>query len=291
MISPLIKVIAKAVEPIIQSIAPRHCLVCKSYIEERQPSNSYIDLEEYLCVRCLDSFPPAPSSDELYNDILKNFSGDELSISTVYARYTATRFQQWKPDENVENVYEQANSQEQDDYPLDWLYDDDVIADSSGEATREPHILTAIHYLKYQGYPRLGVAFGKELGYMLQHIGIDTYTAIIPVPIHHARRRERGYNQAECIAEGINMIVQQNLNANLIHRVRYTSTQTKLSRIERMKNMSDAFVIDNPQQCINSTYLLVDDVITSGSTLNTIATGLLDAGAKRVDVVAIAKAR
>jgi ComF family protein len=284
MISLLQRAVSTIVNPIVRSIAPRHCLVCRICIEETQTLYQTTPLEEYLCGRCLDSFPPAPSSGELYNDLLKNFSGDELSISKVYARYTATRFQQWTPDEDTKQ-------NQISEYPLDWLYDDEVILDSSGEPPREPHILTAIHYLKYQGYPRLGLAFGNELGAMLNHIGCDTYTAIVPVPIHHARKRERGYNQAECIAEGINLVLKQNLNANLIRRVRYTSTQTKLSRIERIKNISTAFVIDNPKQCVNSTYLIVDDVITSGSTLNTIATTLLNAGAKQVDVVAIAKAQ
>lgn len=155
----------------------------------------------------------------------------------------------------------------------------------------EEGILSAIHKLKYQGFSGLGIELGEELGLMLKHLGVGGYDALVPVPIHHARRRERGYNQAECIAQGMSKVMNIPLNSKLIKRSRYTSSQTKLSKEERSQNIAGAFCGGKEWQTLrNGSFLLVDDVLTTGSTLNTIATTMLELGARQVDIATVAKA-
>ena len=227
---------------VLDVLAPHTCVICDLSIHETSRS-------EFICEHCLDSLAPAPSSEEIYDDLLQHFAEDSLSVSKVYSRYAAG-------------------------------HDDDA---SFG-------ILKAIHKLKYNGFSKLGIEFGRELGEMMKYLGETHYDAIIPVPIHHARRRERGYNQSELIATGMSQVMNVKCDFRSVHRIRYTSTQTKLSKAEREKNVANAFASHGSNELDNRIFLLVDDVLTTGSTVNTIATQMLEHGARRVDVVTIAKA-
>ncbi|MBS1538849.1 MAG: ComF family protein [Bacteroidetes bacterium] len=152
-------------------------------------------------------------------------------------------------------------------------------------------IMEVMYSLKYRGISRLGVDFGREIGETMKHLGNVNLDVIIPVPIHHARVRERGYNQAERIAFGISQVLSIPIEKDALVRSRYTLSQTKLSAIEREKNVVDVFRGGTAKsKIINKNVLLVDDVFTTGATLNSCATTLLELGAKKVDVATLAVA-
>ncbi len=152
-------------------------------------------------------------------------------------------------------------------------------------------ILDLVHAIKYRGFTQLAQELGQDLGWHIQFQGQPQYDSIIPVPIHPARFRERGYNQAEAIAKGIANSLTLPLESDLVQRARYTTTQTRLSNQDRQHNMQHAFRLKPHARTVhNESFLIVDDVLTTGSTLNGIAQLLLESGARRVDVATLVKA-
>ncbi len=152
-------------------------------------------------------------------------------------------------------------------------------------------IMEILYSLKYRGISRIGLEFGREIGQTLRHLGLVDFDVIIPVPIHHARRRERGYNQSERIGFGISQVLGIKIDSNALVRSRYTVSQTKLSADERKVNVIGVFSGGrNKSIILNKKVLLVDDVFTTGTTLNSCATALLELGALRVDVATLAAA-
>ena len=139
------------------------------------------------------------------------------------------------------------------------------------------------HALKYQNYESLGVQLGIKLGGVMKDWGLKA-DVIIPIPLHKAKLRERGFNQAEMIARGVADVIQAPVRADIIQRRRYTQTQTKLNLDERRKNMEDAFSVSPAVSGLleNKVCLVVDDVITTGATISSCAAELLKAGALQV---------
>jgi len=149
------------------------------------------------------------------------------------------------------------------------------------EFEREGPLQTLIHELKYQQKTEIGVEFGKRLGKAAQAIfGVDDTWILIPVPLHPAKERERGYNQAYHIARGIQEATGADLTTDLIHRQRNTRTQTTLTKAERQENVHGAFECDDRLKTIEkSPIALIDDVLTTGATMTSIAR-LFPAGAR-----------
>ncbi len=148
------------------------------------------------------------------------------------------------------------------------------------------------HALKYNGYESLGRELGARLGKTMIEWGI-TGDVLIPVPLHKAKRRERGYNQAEQIARGVGSITGLKIVASAVSRVKHTQTQTQLNSDERKRNMEAAFTLKatRSKEVHGLTCLLVDDVITTGATINSCAEVLLNAGAKRIVAASVALAQ
>lgn len=168
----------------------------------------------------------------------------------------------------------------------------DDVAISSAHALwsigRGTTIDSAIHAIKYEGRRRLA----RDLGAWLEHLpGIDELdrtALVVPIPIHPARRRERGYNQAEEIATGWCAASNRTcLDQSHLQRHKNTSTQTALDEQRRLTNVASAFHVNTPSSVAGRRCILVDDVITTGATINACATALLEAGAIRVDAVAL----
>ncbi len=130
---------------------------------------------------------------------------------------------------------------------------------------------------KYQGDQTLGEYLGYLLGLSLAdsplYEGIHT---IVPVPLHKKKKRIRGFNQAEVIARGIARALHLPVCHELLVRCDNTGTQTKRSRFARWQNVSDAFATPDPQELSSKSILLVDDVVTTGSTLEACAVKLLE---------------
>lgn len=111
---------------------------------------------------------------------------------------------------------------------------------------------------------------------------------LVPVPIHPARRRYRGYNQAEVFAKRLSEEFQIPMDAHLIRRVKRTKPQKELDPAERRKNLENAFALEKPGQMKYRRILLVDDIYTTGSTVDALAALLKKNGAVQVDFLCAA---
>jgi ComF family protein len=150
-------------------------------------------------------------------------------------------------------------------------------------------VRSLIHAVKYLGCRSLGIELGRELGHTMRMFReFETVDAIVPVPLHRARRRERGYNQSAAIAEGVASVFGRPIEESLLTRIHQTTSQTQLSAIDRRRNVRDAF---RAAPAKGRSVLLCDDVCTTGATLNACAEQLLAAGAARVLAVTVAKDR
>ena len=154
---------------------------------------------------------------------------------------------------------------------------------------KEKELQNVIHELKYNGMFGIGKYFGRLIGNSLyKWINECVIDFIIPVPLHHLKRADRGYNQSFYIAKGISTIMNIPVRNSVIKRKRYTNTQTELSLTERKENVLNAFILRSKKNLKDKNVLLVDDVITTGATITECARILLCAGAKKVFAVSVA---
>ena len=146
-----------------------------------------------------------------------------------------------------------------------------------------------IHQFKYNGKYHLRHVLGAWLADNLADARLqDPFACIVPVLLHPTRYRERGFNQAQVLAEllekrsGVPVL-------NALKRIRYTSTQTRLSRDDRIQNLRNAFRMRKTVDVKQLHVLLIDDVLTTGSTVDECARVLMAAGAASVRVAAVAR--
>lgn len=146
-----------------------------------------------------------------------------------------------------------------------------------------------IHALKYGGATW---AVGPLAEFGLEALGDSRlsppYDALVPVPLHPVRRRARGYNQSELLARAV-ASPQKTPVLRALERRRDTATQTHFDRKERMQNLRGAFAPSKNTDIDGMSILIIDDVLTTGSTLDECARALLGAGAARVDALTIAR--
>ncbi len=148
-----------------------------------------------------------------------------------------------------------------------------------------------VHHLKYRGMRSLGRLLGKEVGKeLLARPDFLAADALIPIPLHNTKRRERGYNQAEEVSLGISAVTKIPVWRSVLVRSCYTESQTGLDRDHRMENVRGAFVIHPGAKgsVEGRTIILVDDVITTGSTILACAAELKLSGADKVLAVSAA---
>lgn len=148
-----------------------------------------------------------------------------------------------------------------------------------------------IHNLKYSEKKEIGMYLGSMLGREIlespHFAGIDV---IVPVPLHAKRQRKRGFNQSQLIGEGLTSATGIPLCTDVLIRITPTQTQTRKSRFLRWKNVESVFHIANPSVFENRNILLLDDVVTTGSTLEACAAKLLECKGARVWIAAAALA-
>jgi ComF family protein len=159
---------------------------------------------------------------------------------------------------------------------------------SFGKGGKVQHL---IHELKYKGQKNIGVTLGKLYGFDLkQSERFNTVDTIIPVPLHANKQRKRGYNQSEFFAQGLSESMSVATDFKTLYRGHESQTQTKKSRFGRWKNVESIFQLNNPEVLKNKHILLVDDVITTGATLEACAQTLLQVPDVKVSVATIAYA-
>jgi ComF family protein len=149
-----------------------------------------------------------------------------------------------------------------------------------------------LHKLKYKGKKQIGIELGRRLGMELNAAALyQTVDTIIPVPLHPKKQRLRGYNQSEQIAIGIAETTGWTLDTHSLCRQEFTSTQTRKTRLDRWQNVAEVFAIKRPGEVQGKHVLLVDDVITTGATIEACAQHLVNIEGCRVSVAALACVR
>lgn len=158
--------------------------------------------------------------------------------------------------------------------------------------TKGGKVQELIHNLKYNGRKDAGIAAGKLFGNDLQNLTpFNTIDAVIPVPLHRDKFRKRGYNQAACFGEGLAQALNIPMYDHGILRLNATETQTRKNRGERWENVEDVFAANKKIKLEGKHILLVDDVITTGATIEACAIPLLELPGTKVSVVSLASAR
>jgi ComF family protein len=148
-----------------------------------------------------------------------------------------------------------------------------------------------IHELKYYDQRHIGTVMGRLFGLELRDTPFTNVDIIHPVPLHPKKLRQRGYNQSELISNGLSEILQVPVHTNLIARTSKTKTQTKKSRYERWENVKDTFTVLNERLMQNKHILLVDDVITTGATIEACIQAVAQVSGVSVSVVSLAFAK
>lgn len=159
---------------------------------------------------------------------------------------------------------------------------DHAVDDAAAIGEYEGSLRDIIHALKYEG--RRSIA--PPLGALMRSVGADLLRGadvVVPVPLHPRRERSRGFNQADDLARTLGVPVRP-----LLRRTRYTTSQIELPKDERRRNVRDAFALADKPLCPH-VVVLVDDVSTTGATLDSCASVLKAAGAKEVRALTAAR--
>jgi len=143
--------------------------------------------------------------------------------------------------------------------------------------TKESLMQHLMHQFKYRGNKELGLQLGRMMGDQLLRSNRFKVDALIPLPLFPAKERRRGYNQAIILCNGMSEIMNIPVLNKVIIRPQHTDTQTKKGRLERWKNIEGKFVLSNADAINNKHILLVDDVVTTGATLEACGNELLKA--------------
>jgi ComF family protein len=148
---------------------------------------------------------------------------------------------------------------------------------------KDKPIQSYIHSIKYNKRFLNAQFFGELIADKLsQQINNWNVDYLVPVPLHQLRKTERGFNQSKYIASGISKKTKIKVRSNFLKRVKYTETQTNLTLTEREQNIAKAFKVRYERAIKNKSFLLVDDVITTGATIRECGKVLLDAGANKI---------
>ncbi len=156
---------------------------------------------------------------------------------------------------------------------------------------KESKLQQMIFKLKYHGQKEIGFVLGHEFGNELKNSVFNEIDVIVPIPLHFKKERKRGYNQAEWIAQGIGKAMDKPVNTKSVQRILETSTQTKKSKFERWKNVENIFKVVDPEAIRDKHILLVDDIITTGSTLEACIHTILEIEGTVVSVATIGAAK
>ncbi len=146
-----------------------------------------------------------------------------------------------------------------------------------------------LHQLKYRERPGLAVELGKFMGRYLETTGtIQGLDAVVPVPLHFKKLKKRGYNQSERLAAGLTEGRALPVKEEWLTRSSTTGSQTKLGRVSRWQNAREAFLAPDCPELVGARLLLLDDVLTTGSTLDACAEALINRGVADIKLATLA---
>jgi ComF family protein len=232
-------------QPFIDLIYPPRCAICREFLWNNRAK---MDQRELLfCEACFDGFSEITSP-----------------LCTVCGRPFASKKEKDHPCEDClrkRPFYDMVRAP--------YLYEDGI--------------MEAIHQFKYTGKTHLADSLGPLLASFVKGWMETTLECLtIPVPLHPKRLREREFNQSLLLARRVSSMLGTELDFLSLRRIRYTQPQTGLTSEERKRNVRKAFEMTNSEAVKGRNVLLVDDVTTTGSTLNECARVLKRAGAKGV---------
>lgn len=157
--------------------------------------------------------------------------------------------------------------------------------------SKSGRVQNLLHQLKYKNHPEIGIMLGRVYGERMAEAGLGhAFELIVPVPLHPIRQRKRGYNQSAKFAEGLSEKLNIPFNDEIIKRRRVTETQTRKTKLNRWENMNGVFEVSTAEMVDGKKILLVDDVITTGSTLEACAQALLNSSCSELSIACIAEA-
>lgn len=157
---------------------------------------------------------------------------------------------------------------------------------------KKSRVQQLLHALKYKQQPELGQMLGRIYGQDLAEADFkNSFDLIIPVPLHSSRRRIRGYNQSEEFGKGLSQILQVPCDDTYLMRKAKTETQTHKTKLSRWENVNHIFQVVKSDPIAEKRILLVDDVVTTGATLEACGQALLGAGCSELSIACIAAAQ
>ena len=145
-----------------------------------------------------------------------------------------------------------------------------------------------MHQLKYKGNKDVGLYLGRLMGHAMTESNRFRYVdALIPLPLFPSKEKKRGYNQAALLCDGMSEAMDKPVWKDVVIRTTHTESQTKKNRMERWLNMEGRFELANPEKIKGRHVLLVDDVITTGATLEACGAALLQAENTQLSVATL----
>lgn len=155
--------------------------------------------------------------------------------------------------------------------------------------TKESRVQNLVHNLKYRGKAEVGSILGRKLGTMLRQSPLFAdVDVIVPVPLHVRKERIRGYNQSEVFGNGLAETFGRPCLGTAMKRVIHSESQTRQSRESRLHSVGEVFEVAKPKLLEGKHILLVDDVLTTGATLEVCANRLLEVPGTKVSMATIA---
>jgi ComF family protein len=166
-----------------------------------------------------------------------------------------------------------------------------VAAHSEFYFAKESLIQHLIHQLKYKGNQEIGIYLGELMGLsLLDSNRFNKIDYLIPLPLYPDKERKRGYNQAAVICMGMSRTMNVPVLSGNVTRMRFTETQTKKHRTERWQNVANSFMVKDKNQLRGKNILLIDDVITTGATLEACGNSIMQAGEVNLSIATLAMA-